>query len=91
MTAFKSMIFRYGVDPGKTGNVMPAADAYAELLVMHSADSSIFSPNDGLLHDHDYESWMPIGTSVVIENTIVYVAGWVVRKLLPIISCDICT
>jgi len=39
------------------------------------------------VHDHIYSS--PVLDSLV-QNTTVYIAGWVVRKVLKSLTCDIC-
>lgn len=43
-----------------------------------------------LLHEHDYASWAPSHDAVVLDNILTYIAGWVVRKLLRTLKCDIC-
>ena len=37
--------------------------------------------------DHDY---LPTTSSVLVDNAVVYIAGWVVKKVLSKLTCDTC-
>lgn len=40
--------------------------------------------------DHDYNTWIDPNVSKVLDNAIVYIAGWVVRKAVTKLKCDLC-
>jgi hypothetical protein len=82
---------RCGVQPGATRNVMVLDDTAFVCTATESARAELTeepSPFlDSLANDLDYVS--PTLTAVT-ENASVYVAGWVVRKAVKSLSCDIC-
>jgi hypothetical protein len=44
-----------------------------------------------ILDEHNYTGWAPrTANSVVLSNILAYVAGWVVKKVMRSITCDIC-
>jgi hypothetical protein len=85
---------RCGVRNGSTGNVTPLDGTKLTWPIAtdhsdgreHSEDCSPFL-NDCIAVDHDYCS--PKLESLV-ENVIVYVSGWVVRKVMQRLQCDTC-
>ena len=40
-----------------------------------------------IAHDHSYDSRQ---LSPLVENAVVYITGWVVRKIMPTLDCDVC-
>ena len=87
---------RCGISPGKTGNV-PAQDDTVSLAavdmssVVPAEDSDIASsPYENvasLVLDHSY---LPTIFGQLTENALVYIAGFVVRKVMRQLSCDVC-
>ncbi|KAG5269855.1 hypothetical protein AALO_G00206960 [Alosa alosa] len=84
---------RCGVSPGETGNVA-AQDSSVSLsaVEMSSAETaeehpSAFANISVLVCDHSY---LPTRFGGLVENTLVYIAGFVVRQVLRKLSCDVC-
>lgn len=84
---------RCGVSPGETGNVAPLDNNVALSAVeMSSAESieqhpSPFVNIPALVSDHSY---LPTPFGGLVENALVHIAGFVVRKVLRQLSCDVC-
>ena len=50
-------------------------------------DKDPFEAEEMVMHDHSYDTK---SLSPLVENALVYIAGWVVRKIMPTLSCDEC-
>ncbi|KAM4548031.1 uncharacterized protein PAE49_016458 [Odontesthes bonariensis] len=84
---------RCGVSPGETGNVAALDNTVALSAVeMSSAESieqhpSPFVNIPALVSDHSY---LPPRFGGLVENALIYIARFVVRKVLHQLSCDVC-
>ena len=94
---FRRLLVRCGVQPGTTGNAVSLDDTSFVCVttsdnanvILHDEESSPFEEQQlyASAHDHDYMS--PFLNSLV-ENVVVYIAGWVVRKAMKSLPCDDC-
>lgn len=95
---FRHLLVRCGVLPSKTGNATQQDDTMSLSLMDTSCVVGRISENDepgpspfadvaGLLLDHDYMGGQFSG---LIANAITYISGWVVKKAVKQVSCDIC-
>ncbi|KAK1895547.1 DNA transposase THAP9 [Dissostichus eleginoides] len=89
---FRRLMVRCGVSPSETGNVA-AQDHTVSLsaVEMSSAETaeehpSPFANISAVVSDHSY---LPTRFGLV-ENALVYIAGFVVRQILRKLSCDVC-
>ncbi|XP_041918899.1 uncharacterized protein LOC121683349 [Alosa sapidissima] len=90
---FRRLMVRCGVSSGETGHVA-AQDSSVSLsaVEMSSAETaeehtSPFANISALVCDHSY---LPTRFGGLVENTLVYIAGFVVRQVLRKLSCDVC-
>ncbi len=90
---FRRLMVQCGVSPGETGNVT-AQDHTVSLsaVEMSSAETaeehpSPFANIPALVCDHSY---LPTRFGGLVENALVYIAGFVVRQILRKLSCDVC-
>lgn len=90
---FKRITFRCGVHPGDTGNVKQLDDTDV-VLQAPSMDEAAPSPfvedSSRTILDHDYSHLMNASTAKIVDNSVVYVAGWVVKKAITTLKCDVC-
>jgi len=92
-TVFRRLLTRCGIKAGLSGNVVPQDNTSFVCLTRDDqpvSDSEAVSPfedNHIILHDHDY---MSPSINALVQNTVVYIAGWAVRKALRSLSCDVC-
>ena len=90
---FRRLMVRCGVSPGETGNVAAQDDTVSLSAVeMSSAETaeehpSPFANISALVCDHSY---LPTRFGGLVENALVYIAGFVVRQILKKLSCDVC-
>nr|XP_033947312.1 uncharacterized protein LOC117452698 [Pseudochaenichthys georgianus]XP_033947313.1 uncharacterized protein LOC117452698 [Pseudochaenichthys georgianus] len=90
---FRRLMVRCGVSPSETGNVA-AQDHTVSLsaVEMSSAETaeehpSPFANISAVVSDHSY---LPTRFGGLVENALVYIAGFVVRQILRKLSCDVC-
>jgi len=92
-SVFRRLLSRCGIQPGTTGNVVALDDTTLPSVCERADRASTeelptpFEDTHELFHDHDYAS--PTLNSLV-QNSVVYIAGWVVRKVLKSLACDKC-
>ena len=87
------MVFRCGAHPGETGNVQPldSMDVMIHAAAMEDITPSPFVEDASrVILNHDYNQWMDSNTAMVVDNAIVYIAGWVVKKAMPKLKCNVC-
>jgi hypothetical protein len=98
--AFRRLIVRSGVQAGKTGNVVAVDEISADV----AADPNIWSQSSGatsILHDHSDYTLPAVFVDnafhhcsalldAMLQNTLVYIAGWVVRKMFEHLRCETC-
>lgn len=90
---YKRMVFKCGVHPGDTGNVQPldSLDVVLHASSMEDVNPTPFVEDSSrVILDHDYNRWMDANTSMVVDNAIVYIAGWVVKKAVTKLECNTC-
>ncbi|XP_054866607.1 uncharacterized protein LOC129348937 [Amphiprion ocellaris] len=100
---FRRLMARCGVKPVQSGNVTEK-DATVNLCAQHfakvslhaaemsSADAAEELPSPfvniaGLVCDHSY---LPTRFGSLVDNALVYIAGFVVLRILSRLSCDVC-
>lgn len=91
---FCHLMARYGVSPNTSGN-MAAQDETVSLSAadMHSAlmaEKELLSPFaniSAVICDHSY---MPTRFGGLVNNALVYISGFVVRKIPKKLSCEVC-
>jgi len=92
-SVFRRLLNRCGVQPGATGNVVALDDTTLSCVCTtpeHASAEELptpFEETHNLFHDHDYSSPM---LNSLVQNSVVYIAGWVVRKILKSLTCDTC-
>ena len=91
------MLIRCGVEPGRTGNVteldstgLVCSSSLGSNIAEDTAPSPFTQDSSKIILDHDYHSIIPADFNKVVDNTVVYIAGWVVKKAMSKIRCDIC-
>ena len=102
---FRKLMYRCGVKPVDSGNVRGqdatvtlSAEHYTRVSLsaaeMSSADAataeelvSPFLNISALVGDHSY---LPTRFGALVENALVYIAGFVVRCIFRSLSCDVC-
>ena len=90
---FRRLMVRCGVSPSKNGNVA-AQDSTVSLSAVEMSSvataeehPSPFANILAMLSDHSY---LPTRFGGLVENALVYIAGFVVRQILKRLSCDVC-
>ena len=95
---FRHLMVRCGVKPSSNGNVA-ALDETVSLSLLgsestvalvddqHEVGPSPFEDVCNVVLDHDY---LPTSSGALIDNALVYIAGWVVKKVLKKLDCNIC-
>ena len=95
-SVFRRLMVRCGISTGKTGNVGAQDDTVSLAAVDMSSvvpaeDSDIasspFENVASMVLDHSY---LPTSFGQLTENALVYIAGFVVRKVIRQLSCDVC-
>ncbi|XP_051805264.1 uncharacterized protein LOC127534344 [Acanthochromis polyacanthus] len=90
---FRRLMVRCGVSPSETGNVaaqdQTVSLAAVEMSSPETAEEhpSPFANISAVVTDHSY---LPTRFGELVENALVYIAGFVVRQILQKLSCDIC-
>ena len=90
---FRHLMGRCGVSPGETGNVAVQDDTVSLSAVeMSSAETAEEYPSPfanilAVVCDHSY---LPTWFGGLVENALVYIAGFVVRQILQKPSGDVC-
>ena len=90
---FRRLMVRCGVSPSETGNVAAHDNTVSLSAVeMSSAETaeehpSPFANISALVSDHSY---LPTRFGGLVENALVYIAGFVVRQILRKLSCAVC-
>ncbi|XP_030298055.1 uncharacterized protein LOC115596783 [Sparus aurata] len=90
---FRRLIVRCGVSPSGLGNVAAQDDtASLSAVDMSSAETADELPSPfvnfaALVCDHSY---LPTRFGGLVDNALVYIAGFVVRQVLRRLSCDVC-
>ena len=96
---FRKLVVHCGAVPGSTGNVIQqdptenlACSTLSPDLMSGTSDTieddNPFIVEDQIFMEHDYAGWTQ-HTSLV-DNATGYIAGWIVRKVLPKLKCDTC-
>ncbi|KAK0152322.1 DNA transposase THAP9 [Merluccius polli] len=91
---FRRLMVRCGVSPSGSGNVaaqdetvsLSAADMHSALM----AEEELLSPLaniSAVICDHSY---LPTHFGGLVDNALVYISGFVVRKILKKLSCEMC-
>ena len=90
------MLIRCGVEPGLTGNVtgldltgLVCSISLGSNIGEATAPSPFSQDSSKIILDYDYHSVIPSDFKKVVDNTVVYIAGWVVNKAISKIRCDI--
>lgn len=87
-------MYKCGAVPGDTGNVQPLdstdiLEASASTSDENDVPTPFVDDASRVILDHDYNQWSG-SSSTVIENTVVYIAGWVVKKAITKVECNKC-
>ena len=85
---------RCGVSPSESGNVaaqdetvsLSAADVHSALMAEEELPSP-FVNISAVICDHSY---LPTRFGGLVDNALVYISGFVVRKILKKLSCEVC-
>lgn len=91
---FRRLMVRCGVSPSGSGNVaaqdetvsLSAADMHSALM----AEEELLSPFaniSAVICDHSY---LPTRFGGLVDNALVYISGFVVKKILKKLSCEVC-
>ncbi|KAK0137651.1 DNA transposase THAP9 [Merluccius polli] len=91
---FRRLMVHCGVSPSGSGNVaaqdetvsLSAADMHSALM----AEEELLSPFaniSAVICDHSY---LPTRFGGLVDNALVYISGFVVRKILKKLSCEVC-
>ncbi|KAK0130844.1 hypothetical protein N1851_034481 [Merluccius polli] len=93
---FRHLTVRCGVSPSTSGNVA-AQDETVSLSAFEMSSSpaaeeteelpSPFADVPALVCDHSY---LPTRFGGLVDNTLVYISGFLVRQILKRLSCDVC-
>ena len=89
--AFRKLITRCGVaaDRGSTGNV--TAQTNMEMVQLSTYVPPAISDSPDVCHDSLVTSTQLLKSyNSVVGNILVYISGWVVRKLLQKVTCEQC-
>ena len=99
--AFRRLLVHCGAVPGSIGNVTPqyeteslACSTLSPDLMAGSTNADTteeenpFAVEDRIFLEHDYAGWTQ--QTSLVDNATGYIAGWIVRKVLPKLKCDIC-
>ena len=90
---FRRLMVRCGVTPSTSGNVAPQDETVSLSAVEMSSPSETeelevpFVNVSALIGDHSY---LPTRFGGLVENALVYIAGFVVRQVLRKLSCGAC-
>ncbi|CAJ1085030.1 uncharacterized protein LOC117442808 [Xyrichtys novacula] len=90
---FRRLMVRCGVSPSETGNVAAQDETVCLAAVeMSSPETAEDQPSPfvnipAVVTDHSY---LPTRFGGLVENALVYIAGFVVRQILRKLSCDVC-
>ncbi len=90
---FRRLMVRCGVSPSETGNVAAQDEAVCLAAVeMSSTETPEEHPSpsaniSAVVSDHSY---LPTRFGGLVENALVYIAGFVVWQILRKLSCDVC-
>ncbi|XP_054461155.1 uncharacterized protein LOC129096406 [Anoplopoma fimbria] len=90
---FRRLMVRCGVTPSTSGNVAPQDETVSLSAVEMSSPSETeelevpFVNVSALIGDHSY---LPTRFGGLVENALVYIAGFVVRQVLRKLSCGEC-
>ncbi len=92
---FRRLLARCGVEAGSTGNVVaPDNTAFVTATsafdFIHSTDEEVQPFIEDDLFDQRQYSFESKCLNALIENAVVYIAGWVVFKVLKALNCDVC-
>jgi len=86
--AYRALLSHIGVSPSTSGSC--AVDDSDDILFDSGASGDdAFVESYVTLQDHTYSSLLPT-LSKYVEDVSTYIAGFVVRKLLPKVKCDEC-
>ncbi|RVE64488.1 hypothetical protein OJAV_G00126380 [Oryzias javanicus] len=91
---FRRMMVRCGVSPSRSGNVatrdetvsLSASDMHCALMSEEDLPSPFVNVS-AFLCDHSY---LPTRFGGLVDNALVYISGYVVRKILKKLSCEVC-
>lgn len=92
---FRHLMVRCGVSPSTSGNVVVRDDTvFLSALETSSLETeetgelpSPFANVPAILCDHSY---LPTRFGGLVDNVVVYIAGFVVRQILKKLLCDVC-
>jgi len=85
---FRHLMFRCGVSPSLSGNVVEQIETTSLTLAADHEDiPSPFVNIDALVFDHNY---LPSRLGHLVENSLVYISGFVVRQILRKLLCSVC-
>ncbi|XP_029923395.1 uncharacterized protein LOC115370508 [Myripristis murdjan] len=99
---FRKLMARCGVVKPRRGNVTAQDDTESLPAVIDTSTSlsavdmssaggedlpSPFADIPALVHDHSY---LPVRFDGLVDNALVYISGFVVRRALKQLSCDVC-
>ena len=85
---FRRQLLTCGITPAKQDNVNSThylIDKAPCGLVIHANESDLplqFEDSDFDFYDHNYCQWIQPEFEVLVENIVVYIAGFVVRKIM---------
>lgn len=94
----KRMFLRSGLKPGSTGNVVQldptelvgAAEVESATAPQPATESPFTDDGTAIFLDHDYNRYMSPSIAPIVDNSVVYIAGWVVKKATTKVTCGTC-
>lgn len=81
---------RCGVKPGSTGNVQVESSNLLSLEAPVLPQEPAPSPFEDSIIDHTYCQCIMKLHIITVENIVVYMAGWVIRKIMKRLTCNTC-
>lgn len=96
-STFRKLVMHSGAMPGTTGNIqkMDSTDiiscsTLSSDLITGDVTDDPFCAHDQIVLEHDYAAWTHTTNKILLDNATTYIAGWVIRKVVPKLRCDDC-
>ena len=96
---FRRLLVHTGIFSTSTGNVVPQDTTSLLPLDLRATsitssdendEADVLAPTQGVLHDHTYGHFISPMHTRFLENIVCYIAGFVVKAVMPVITCDVC-
>jgi len=96
MYIFRRLLVNAGVKAGRGSNVSPMDQTVClplkqnTQLLSDRTSVQVISPFEDVPNDHCYSACLSRNSQAFVDNIVVYIAGFVVRKVYCKIACDSC-